>query len=875
MLQLYAAMVECGQTIIRSRSRGVLFGDVCRHLVDAGGMRAAWVGIWNPLEHRIWPTARYGKGLGYLQALSLGGKVGVHLGGSLAEQAIARNELVWSDDVTTDPGMESLRELASPLQWRSALVVPLQLGGAAWGVLNVYAEQGKAFDAGVRSLFEQLSANISHALDIFENDAQRREAEFALQESEVRYNALFASSCMPLIVLDPKSGRIVDANIRALDFYGWNHAGFTSMCVAQIYVCDPETAMRELHEAAECTFVSLEHRHRLHSGEVRDVEIFSSPIHIDGGKFLIWAVHDVSERKRLHAKMRSAQALTQRFIDHLPGAAFVKDKDLRLIVVNRHLGTMLGAEPHTLVGKTAYDLFPPEFAHNATHFDQEVLADGKSRTMDEFFEGRHAETTLFVMEDDTGERFLGGLSIDVTDPGRIRERTRGLLQLNEFASKMDEPAFLLQGLESAQSLTSSQIGFLHFVSADQQHYEMAVWTASTRNFCSADYPTHGSLHTAGVWADCLRQACPVIYNDYSTVPHKHGLPEGHPALNRFITVPIMEDGLARILIGVGNKRNAYDQIDTDTLLLVGNGMWRIIGRMRAERALQQRLQEMSALYRDLAEAQSQLLQSEKLASIGQLAAGVAHEINNPIGFIKSNLGSLADYVAKLLDIAKAYAHTEDELEAQGIHSPAFEELRRRKAEADFDFLLTDLPELIEESREGVERVGKIVMDLKNFARVGDSDFGWADIHAGLESTINVVWNELKYKADVVREYGELPLVFCVASQINQVFMNLLINAAQAMTTRGTITVRTGAVGDEVWIEVQDTGCGIDLAKQARIFDPFFTTKPVGQGTGLGLSIAMNIAKQHQGSLTVQSQPGEGTVFRMTLPVCPVTGNPPQ
>jgi signal transduction histidine kinase len=136
----------------------------------------------------------------------------------------------------------------------------------------------------------------------------------------------------------------------------------------------------------------------------------------------------------------------------------------------------------------------------------------------------------------------------------------------------------------------------------------------------------------------------------------------------------------------------------------------------------------------------------------------------------------------------------------------------------------------------------------------------------LESTINVVWNELKYKADVIREYGDLPHVYCVGSQINQVLMNLLVNAAQAIHEHGVITVRTGAQDDQVWIEVQDTGCGIEPDKQARIFEPFYTTKPFGQGTGLGLSIAMGIVKQHNGSLVLCSAPGKGSIFRMTLPV---------
>jgi signal transduction histidine kinase len=255
-----------------------------------------------------------------------------------------------------------------------------------------------------------------------------------------------------------------------------------------------------------------------------------------------------------------------------------------------------------------------------------------------------------------------------------------------------------------------------------------------------------------------------------------------------------------------------------------------------------------------------------MASIGQLAAGVAHEINNPIGFVKSNLGTLATYVDHLIEISKAYEAIESQLDA--APGGVLDTIRQRKRELDFDYLLTDLSQLIEESREGVQRVSKIVLDLKSFSRSGETAKEWTDLHAGIESTINVVWNQIKYKAEVVRAFGEVPPVFCVASQINQIVMNFLVNAEQAITDHGHITIRTGTEGDKVWFEVQDDGCGISEEKQVRILEPFYTTKPVGQGTGLGLSIAFGIVQRHQGSLTFQSKPGIGSTFRVTLPIRP-------
>ena len=262
--------------------------------------------------------------------------------------------------------------------------------------------------------------------------------------------------------------------------------------------------------------------------------------------------------------------------------------------------------------------------------------------------------------------------------------------------------------------------------------------------------------------------------------------------------------------------------------------------------------------------ENQLVQSEKLASLGQLAAGVAHEINNPIGFVSSNLGSLAGYLQQLDQMLSAYRQAEEAIAAPELRK----HLQSLRESIDLDFLQQDIPVLIKESKEGIGRVAQIVKDLKNFSRV-DSDQQWqlASLQQGIDSTLNIVANELKYKADLVTDYQPLPEIECLPSQLNQVVMNLVVNAAQAIgPERGTITLRNGVDGERVWLEVSDSGCGIDQEHLAKIFDPFFTTKPVGQGTGLGLSLSYGIVKKHGGQISVQSQPGVGSTFRVELPI---------
>jgi PAS domain S-box-containing protein len=276
--------------------------------------------------------------------------------------------------------------------------------------------------------------------------------------------------------------------------------------------------------------------------------------------------------------------------------------------------------------------------------------------------------------------------------------------------------------------------------------------------------------------------------------------------------------------------------------------------LRAEQVRQEEL------IKKLAEAHTQLLQSEKMASIGQLAAGIAHEINNPVGFVSSNIGSLQRYTDDLLRLVSAY-----ELVEAALPATALAAIANLKAEVDLAYLRDDVRQLIEESTEGLLRVRQIVQDLKNFSHASATEMELADIEAGLDSTLNVVWNELKYKAEVVKEYGHIPAVRCIQSQLNQVFMNLLVNAAHAIDGRGRITLRTGAIADAVWVEIEDSGSGIKPEHLDRIFDPFFTTKPVGQGTGLGLSLSYQIVQKHGGQIEVRSELGKGSVFRVVVP----------
>ncbi|WEF34767.1 ATP-binding protein [Pseudoduganella chitinolytica] len=285
-------------------------------------------------------------------------------------------------------------------------------------------------------------------------------------------------------------------------------------------------------------------------------------------------------------------------------------------------------------------------------------------------------------------------------------------------------------------------------------------------------------------------------------------------------------------------------------------------RHLAEAELRRSNLELTALNGQLLHAQQQLMQADKLASIGHLAAGVAHEINNPIGYIFSNFTTLHTYFDQLLAMLDAYRGAEAVMDGAAA-------LRAMRERIDLDFLRGDIPTLLAESREGIVRVRHIVQDLKDFSRADiHQDWVWANVHQGIDSTLNIVGNEVKYRAEVIKQYGDIPDIECLPVQVNQVIMNLLVNAAHAMgAERGRITVSTGREGDgHIWIDIADSGCGIPADILPRIFDPFFTTKEVGKGTGLGLSLSYGIIQRHSGRIEVESEPDRGSRFRVLLPV---------
>ncbi|MGD1951777.1 MAG: ATP-binding protein [Leptolyngbyaceae cyanobacterium] len=294
--------------------------------------------------------------------------------------------------------------------------------------------------------------------------------------------------------------------------------------------------------------------------------------------------------------------------------------------------------------------------------------------------------------------------------------------------------------------------------------------------------------------------------------------------------------------------------------------------------VEERTKELSNTLRKLKNTQAQLIQTEKMSSLGQMIAGIAHEINNPISFVQGNIDPLKEYFQDLLDLIKTY---------QTEYPNPSAAIAKKQEEIDFDFLLKDLDKLLGSMNVGAERVHEIVKSLRNFSRLDEATVKDVDIHEGLDSTLLILNHRLKHDVTVVKQYGDLPLVRCYPAQLNQVFTNIIVNALDAMaedscdrTSNGSsapkkkLTITTRRVKrNRVQIIIRDNGPGIPREVRKKIFDPFFTTKPVGKGTGLGLGICFRIVQQHHGKIRVGSKPGKGAEFAITLHIDALPADP--
>ncbi|HMB03929.1 MAG TPA: PAS domain S-box protein [Isosphaeraceae bacterium] len=577
---------------------------------------------------------------------------------------------------------------------------------------------------------------------------------------------------------------------------------------------------------------------------IRECECLLTPIQGDGGavEVVVIAFRDVSGSKRAERALSESEENYRLLAENSTDMISRHDPQGRYLYVSPACRVLLGYEPEELLGHSAYEFIHPDDRPAIGRVPSTILGYPQTRTI--VFRVRRKPGDYLWFE--TTSR-----TIRAPESGEVVEIQCSSRDVT--ARKLAEDA-LRENRELLQAVLDNTTALI-FVKDEEGRYILvnrrfeALFNISRHRLAGkTDYELFpGELAEVLHRNDrqVLEAGEPIVFEE--VVPHPDGV---HTYLSIKFPIP-RSFGATRALCGISTditeRKRAEEQL-----------------RLQYE-LLEQAIRSERQIHEALKRAEGQLVQAEKLTALGQMVAGVAHEINNPLAFVTNNITVLRREVRHLLELIGLFLNGQETLAA---HQPELHaQIRERAERIDLDYVLSSLDDLIDRSGEGLRRIRQIVKDLRDFARLDEGDLKEVDLNEGIVSTVNIILGRAKTQGvELDMDLAPLPLVTCYPGKVNQVVLNLLSNAIDACSGGGKVTVRTRADSDTVSIHVLDTGHGIPAAIRDKIFDPFFTTKPVGQGTGLGLSISYGIVQSHEGRIDVHSNPGEGTEFVVRIPI---------
>ena len=676
---------------------------------------------------------------------------------------------------------------------------------------------------------------ISTGIDVTE----QRRAEKSLRESEQKYRAFFDNAQVGMVRARISDGKVVDANPRFAEMFGYaSREAMVAECVLLEHYADPAVREYMIEEAKRAGRINNYEAQLTRKDGTPFWVRFSAMLHLETDSIEGVAI-DVTEEKQTKDALERQREEYQTILDSVPALIWYKDRNSVIVRANKAAAKAAGMPPQEMMGKTTRKLYP-ELADHYESDDREVMESGEPKLgIIEPFPLATGKTR-WVRTDKVPYRDRAGnvigeivLAVDITDRKRAEESLReGEERFRELFEYAHDLIFTID-------ISTRGIATINNAARDALSYEPEELI--------------GKPISAIVNPDFLpaveENLSKAIAGTPTSVEAWCRRKDGTPVLLDFRMRAIAKPMVHVIAYDVTERRRESEAAKRLSLVLQQ--------RVREETA------SLAEANRRLRQIQAQLIQSEKLAALGQLAAGVSHEINNPLSFVSNNLVVLRRDYQSILDVYRTLKQAVAETDS-GRRLALFDEAHEQAERANIEYIAANLDRVFARTIEGTDRIRKIVRDMLDFARLGEAEWKEANVNQALDTTISMLTHDIKAKnIDLVREFRPLPLLYCMPGRINQVFLNVLLNAIQAVPEGGKIIVSTWAYHDGIKVAIVDNGMGIPKENLNRVFDPFFTTKP--RGTGLGLSISYTIIAEHGGQIEVESQVGKGSTFTVVLP----------